>query len=93
MKVVCAILFVFGFLSLGTQCCADTLALKNGDHLTGTVTDSDGKQVTLKTDYAGDVKVQWSSVNDLTSQKPLYVVTPDKKTVNGNLTVEGIPTW
>jgi putative salt-induced outer membrane protein YdiY len=89
MKVAFAVLFIFGFLSLGTQCGADTLVLKNGDHLTGTVTDSDGKQVTLKTDWAGDVKVQWSAVNNLTSEKPLYVVTPDKKTVNGNLTMEG----
>ena len=51
---------------------------------------SDGKQVTFKTDYAGEIKVQWSaqSRNSL-HEKPLYVVTPDKKTVNGNVTVEG----
>lgn len=30
-----------------------------------------------------------SAITELTSPKPLYVVTPDKKTVNGNVTVEG----
>lgn len=88
MKVACVVALVLGFLSWGTQCEADTLTLKNGDHLTGSVTDSDGKQVTLKTDYAGEIKVQWSAIKDLTSEKPLYVVTPDKNTVNGNVTVE-----
>ena len=57
MKVECAVLLTIVFWFSGTQSRADTLVLKNGDHLTGTVTDSDGKQVTLKTDYAGDVKV------------------------------------
>jgi putative salt-induced outer membrane protein YdiY len=89
MKAVCAILLSIGFVSLAPGVCADTLALKNGDHLTGTISDSDGKQITLKTDYAGEIKVQWTAVKALTSEKPLYVVTPEKKTVNGNVTVEG----
>ncbi len=89
MKVVCALLLSIGFLSLAPGNRADSLVLKNGDHLTGTISDSDGKQVTLKTDYAGEIKVQWSAVKDLTSEKPLYVVTPEKKTVNGNVTVDG----
>jgi putative salt-induced outer membrane protein YdiY len=88
MKVSSVVLLVAVFLSLGTACSADTVVLKNGDHLTGMVTDSDGKQVTLKTDYAGEIKLQWSAISNLTSDKPLYVVTPDKKTVNGNVTVE-----
>jgi putative salt-induced outer membrane protein YdiY len=69
--------------------CADTLILKNGDHLTGTISDSDGKQVTLKTDFAGDIKVQLSAITDITSSAPLYVATPQKTTVNGNVTVAG----
>jgi hypothetical protein len=89
MKVVCALLLAIALLSFAPDSGADTLVLKNGDRLTGTISDSDGKQVTLKTDYAGEIKVQWAAVKDMTSEKPLYVVTPDKKTVNGNVTVEG----
>lgn len=89
MKLVCALLIAIGLLVLASSTRADTLTLKNGDHLTGTITDSDGKQITLKTDYAGEIKLQWSAVRELTSLKPLYVVTADKKTVNGNVTLEG----
>jgi putative salt-induced outer membrane protein YdiY len=89
MKFVCALALAISFLFLASKADADTLTLKNGDHLTGAITDSDGKQITLKTDYAGDIKVQMSAVKEMTSEKPLYVLTPDKKTANGNVTVEG----
>lgn len=68
---------------------ADTVVLKNGDHLTGTITGSDGKDLTLKTDFAGDIKIHWSAIKEATSEKALYVVTADKKTVNGNITSDG----
>ena len=89
MKFVCALLLSIALLSVAPELGADTLVLKNGDRLTGTISESDGKQVTLKTDYAGEIKVQWAAVTDMTSEKALYVVTPEKKTVNGNVTVEG----
>lgn len=76
-------------LSLSSSVYADTLTLKNGDRLTGSITASDGKEITLKTDYAGEIKVQWSAISQLAAAKPLYVVTPEKKTVHGNVTVEG----
>jgi putative salt-induced outer membrane protein len=68
---------------------ADTVVLKNGDRLTGTIEVSDGHDVTLKTDYAGEIKIKWPSVTQVTTDKPLYVVTPDKKTVSGTLTTDG----
>jgi hypothetical protein len=89
MKVVWNLVLAVNFLILASPAGADTLILKNGDRLSGTITASDGKQVSLKTDYAGEIKVQWSALKELTSEKALYVVTPDKKTVNGNVTVEG----
>lgn len=89
MKFVYALALAISFLFLTSKADADTLILKNGDHLTGAITDSDGKQITLKTDYAGDIKVQMSAIKEMTSEKPLYVLTPDKTTANGNVTVEG----
>jgi putative salt-induced outer membrane protein len=89
MNISFAFLILISFLLLAPDSGADTVSLKNGDHLTGTISGSDGKQVTLKTDYAGEIKVQWPAVKELSSEKPLYVVTPEKKTVNGNVTVEG----
>jgi putative salt-induced outer membrane protein len=77
---------VFVALAYGTF--ADTLVLKNGDHLTGTIESSDTKEITFKTDYAGEIKVQWSAVKETATDKPLYVVKTDKATVNGTVTAE-----
>jgi putative salt-induced outer membrane protein YdiY len=87
MKVICALIALFASMAAVPASLADTVALKNGDHLTGTITGSDGKELTLKTDYAGEIKIQWTAVMDVTSAAALYVVTADKKTVNGTITV------
>ncbi len=76
-------------LAMASVAGADTVALKNGDRLTGTVEVSDGKDVTLKTDFAGEIKIQWSAVLELKTDKPIYVVTPDKKTVSGTVSTDG----
>ena len=78
-----------GAIALASAASADTVVLKNGDHLTGTVEVSDGKDVTLKTDFAGEIKIQWSAVQELKTDKPIYVVTPDKKTVSGTVSTDG----
>ena len=78
-----------GALAVASVASADTVALKNGDRLTGTVEVSDGKDVTLKTDFAGEIKIQWSAVQELKTDKPIYVVTPDKKTISGTVSTDG----
>jgi putative salt-induced outer membrane protein YdiY len=89
MKLICALITLLVSMAVVPPCLADTVALKNGDHLTGTITGSDGKELTLKTDYAGEIKIQWAAVTDVTSAGPLYVVTADKKTVNGSISIAG----
>jgi putative salt-induced outer membrane protein YdiY len=78
-----------GLLAMACGAAADTVVLKNGDHLTGTVETSDGKNVTLKTDYAGEIQIQWSSIVEIKTDKPIFVVMPDKSTVSGVVTTEG----
>ena len=65
---------------------AETVTLANGDRITGKVSDSDGKTLTLTTDYAGDLKIKWASIQQLVADKPLYVTTSDKATVSGTVT-------
>ncbi|HUJ30881.1 MAG TPA: DUF481 domain-containing protein [Candidatus Acidoferrum sp.] len=79
-------LLLFSVLACGTS--ADTIVLKNGDRLTGTIETSDGKTITFKTDYAGEIKVQWSAVKETATERQLYVVKSDKTTVNGAVTAE-----
>jgi putative salt-induced outer membrane protein YdiY len=86
-KVVAA--YLFAFLVFATAAAADTVTLKNGDRLSGTIEDSDGKDITLKTDYAGEIKVHWGSVASIATDKPLFVITPTKTTVTGTVTSDG----
>ncbi len=73
---------------------ADQITLSNGDRLTGTIIKSDDKQLTLKTDYAGELKIDWTAVQGLTSAEPLHIRTKAGQTLvgpvassDGNLTV------
>jgi putative salt-induced outer membrane protein YdiY len=67
---------------------ADQLILKNGDKLTGTIVKSDGKELVLKTDYAGDVTVKFDAIQSLTSSGDLHV-TMGGKTAVGPVTTTG----
>lgn len=78
---------------------ADQVVLKNGDRLSGSITRSDGKVLVIKTDFAGEVTIQWPAVEQLNSTQPLHVTTQSGQTalgpvatVNGTLTVTAIPT-
>lgn len=88
MRVLYFLALVFA-VSIAQAVLADSLTLKNGDHLTGTITAIDNQQITLKTDAAGEIKVKWSAVQELNSDKSLYVTTPDRKTVSGTVTLDG----
>jgi putative salt-induced outer membrane protein YdiY len=87
MKAVQLLSFTLAFLS-GVSLFADQIVLKNGDRLTGTITKSDDKTLLIKTDYAGDVTVQWPAVQQLTSTQPLHVVLQGGKTVSGPVGIE-----
>src|SRR5690349_14545459 len=67
---------------------SDTIVFKNGDRITGTISGSDGKTVTIETDFAGEIKGSWQEIREVTSDKTLFVLTPDKKTVSGTISVE-----
>jgi len=84
------LLTLFAALLLTTTAAlADTIVLKNGDHLTGTITTVNSQQVTLKTDAAGEINIKWSAIQQLTSDSPLYVATPEKQTISGTVVLEG----
>lgn len=52
---------------------ADQITLKNGDRLTGSIVRYDGKNVVIKSEFAGEVAIPWSAVTGLTSSAPLHV--------------------
>jgi len=67
---------------------ADQIVLQNGDRLTGTVIKSDGKELVIKTEYAGEITVQWSAIQELTSSAPLHVESKQGQTVLGTVKIE-----
>jgi len=65
---------------------ADQVVLKNSDRLTGTITKSDDETLLIKTEFAGDVTVQWPAVQEVNSTHPLHVTLTNGKTVVGPIT-------
>jgi putative salt-induced outer membrane protein YdiY len=77
--VVC----LFAFTAPAT---ADTIKLKNGDRLTGTIVKSDEKTLVIKTDYAGPITVNWDAVQDVESAQELNVFSKSGQKLVGTLT-------
>jgi YD repeat-containing protein len=65
---------------------ADQITLTNGDRLTGDVIRSDGKTLVIKTEFAGEVTVQWTAIDTITSAQPLHVGLKDGQTIVGTVT-------
>jgi len=68
---------------LATTLFADQVVLKNGDRLTGTIVSSDGKEFVIKTEFAGEVKIQWIVVDQITSTQDLHVAVNNGQTLVG----------
>lgn len=68
---------------------ADQVTLKNGDRLTGTIIKSDGKTLVIKTEFAGEVTMDWTAVTSVQSSQDLTVGLKDGKTVVGPVTTSG----
>ncbi len=68
---------------------ADQVVLKNGDRLTGSIKKSDGKEVVLKTDYAGDVTLKFDAIQSITSSTNITVGLGGKTVAGEKVNVEG----
>lgn len=67
---------------------ADQVRLKNGDRLTGTIVKADTKSLVIKTPYEGEVTIEWSAVESVTSTQPLNVGLPNGQMVAGVVTTQ-----
>ena len=80
---------------LGSMLCSEVLAdqvsLKNGDRLTGAIIKYDGENLILKSEFAGEVKIQWGAVERITSDSALHVISKDGRVLVGTVTTaEGV---
>jgi len=63
--------------------CAEQVTLKNGDRITGTVLNMSDKKLTIKTEHAGTVIIDWDAVAQFSSEQPMVVTRTDKQVVSG----------
>jgi Protein of unknown function, DUF481 len=57
----------------------EELIFKNGDRLTGTLSNSTGEAIKFKSDLAGEVTVLWANVKELKSSRDFAVIPKDIK--------------
>jgi small nuclear ribonucleoprotein (snRNP)-like protein len=74
------------FLSLSTALLADQITMKNGDRLSGSIVKYDGKNLILKSEFAGQVTIPWDAVTAITSSDPLNVELKDGQKLVGVVT-------
>ena len=83
--------YVALFCFVAVLCCgarADRVVLHNGDRLTGEIVKSDGKELVIKTDYAGQVTVEWDAVESISSATPLHLEMKDGRVLVGPITAQ-----
>lgn len=69
MAVIGATLVAF----VAMPAAADEVILKNGDRITGTLEELAGGKLSIKTEYAGTVEIDWAQVDTLSTDAPVYV--------------------
>lgn len=67
---------------------AEQVTLKNGDRVTGTIVNMTDKKLTIKTDYAGVVSIDWDAVSQFSSGQTMVVTRTDKQVVSGAVSTQ-----
>ena len=70
-------IFLWVFLTPLCSVAADELHLSNGDIITGQLIRMEKNNLFFKTDYADEIKINWSKVINLITDKPVKVVRAD----------------
>jgi len=82
-RSLCFLLFA-GLLASATL--ADQVTLKNGDRLSGVIVSGDTKTLEIKTEFAGDVTIQWDAIVGIESTQDLHLTLKDGKKLAGKVT-------
>jgi len=67
---------------------ADQVVLKNGDRLTGKIVSGDGKTLLLKSEFAGDVTIQWDAITNIESSDNINITLKDGTRLTGKVTTQ-----
>ena len=78
----------FSLLLIACSALADQVVLKNGDRLTGKIVFGDGKTLLLKSEFAGDVTIQWDAITDIESADNIHITLKDGTRLSGKVTTQ-----
>ena len=76
---------IYLLLALSTVVWADEIKLKNGDRVSGQISRLDDKELILKTDYAGDIKIKRDAVLAIETTDPVNIILKDGQSLFGRL--------
>lgn len=66
---------------------AGEVVIRNGDRLTGALVRLEKSTLEMKSEYAGELKIQWAAVERLVSSEPVHVTTLSGQILVGTVTV------
>jgi len=75
--ITAGISLVLGVFLAAGAAYADEVVLQNGDRITGEMVDLSEGKLSIKTEYAGTVKIDWSKVQSLSTDGPVYLTIGD----------------
>lgn len=81
-----SILFVLVSILWTSAALADQVTLKNGDRFTGSIVSGDGKTLLIKTEFAGDVTIQWDAITGIESTASINLTLKDGTRLSGKIT-------
>jgi putative salt-induced outer membrane protein YdiY len=81
-----SLLSAFGLLLVASAVRADQVTLKNGDRLSGKILNGDGKTLLLKSEFAGDVTIQWDAITGIESTDNINITLKDGTRLSGKVT-------
>ena len=67
---------------------ADQVTLKNGDRLSGQIVNGDGKTLVLKSEFAGDVTIQWDAITGIESTDTIHLMLKDGTLRSGKVSTQ-----
>jgi putative salt-induced outer membrane protein YdiY len=80
---------LFGVLWLSASALADTVVLRNGDLITGTITGFEAGRLVIRTEYAGEIKIDLSAIDTLASDAEVTTILKNETRVFGQISGDG----
>jgi putative salt-induced outer membrane protein len=77
------VVLLFASVALAAE--VDKVTLKNGDRFSGTIVSGDGKTLLLKTEFAGDITIEWDAVTAIDSSQDLHLTLKGGQRLSGKV--------